>query len=90
MRIGIHSGSMVACNVGSRERLEYTVVGDVVNIAARLQSLALLDHDEGMGGRILISEETKTLLGTVDNCIAMGSFAIKGRSKPIGILRVQI
>ena len=61
MRIGLYSGAMVGCNIGSRQRLEYTVIGDAVNMAARLQALALPDGDEGERGRILIGDTTRAL-----------------------------
>ncbi len=49
--IGIHTGTAIVGNVGSRNRMDYTVIGDCVNVAARLQQMA-------KGGEIIIGEET--------------------------------
>jgi len=51
--IGVATGTVVAGNVGGRERLEYTVIGDTVNLASRLQ-----DKTKELGGNILLSAET--------------------------------
>ena len=88
LRIGIHSGPMVGCNIGSRQRLEYAVVGDAVNVAARLQSLTLPDGDEGERGRILLGDETRVLLPVHEPCERVGSFVLKGRSEPVSVYRV--
>jgi len=88
MRIGLYSGPMVGCNIGSRQRLEYTVVGDAVNMAARLQALALPDGDEGESGRILIGDTTRALLPVHEPCERVGSFVLKGRSEPVSVYRI--
>jgi len=88
LRIGIYSGAMVGCNIGSRERLEYAVIGDAVNVAARLQTLSLPEGDEGERGRILIGEETRLLLPVAERCERVGSFVLKGRSDPMSVYRV--
>jgi adenylate cyclase len=88
LRIGLYSGPMVGCNIGSRQRLEYTVIGDAVNMAARLQALALPDGDEGERGRILIGDTTRALLPVHEPCERIGSFVLKGRSEPASVYRI--
>ena len=88
LRIGLYSGPMVGCNIGSRQRLEYTVIGDTVNMAARLQALALPDGDEGERGRILIGDTTRALLPVHEACERVGSFVLKGRSEPVSVYRI--
>jgi adenylate cyclase len=88
LRIGIYSGAMVGCNIGSRDRLEYAVVGDAVNVAARLQTLALPEGDEGERGRILLGDATRALLPPDEPCERMGSFTLKGRSDPVTVYRI--
>jgi adenylate cyclase len=88
LRIGLYSGPMVGCNIGSRQRLEYTVVGDAVNMAARLQALVLPDGDEGESGRILIGDTTRALLPVHEPCERIGSFVLKGRSEPVSVYRI--
>ena len=87
LRIGLHSGPMVGCNIGSASRVEYAVVGDAVNIAARVQALSLPDGDEGERGRILISDATRALLPAGAALESLGSFALKGRKEPVEIYR---
>lgn len=88
LRIGIQSGPMVSCSIGSRDRQEFTVVGDVVNVAARLQSIALPEGDEGEGGRLLIGDETRRLLPIHERCERLGSYPVKGRREPVTIYRM--
>ena len=88
LRIGLYSGPMVGCHIGSRQRSEYAVVGDAVNVAARLQSLALPDGDEGEHGRILIGDTTRALLPVHEPCERVGTFVLKGRSEPVTVYRI--
>jgi adenylate cyclase len=88
LRIGLYSGAMVGCNIGSRQRLEYAVIGDAVNVAARLQALTLPDGDEGERGRILIGDTTRALLPVHEPCERVGSFVLKGRDEPVSVYRV--
>lgn len=81
--IGVSAGTVVAGNVGSAERFEYTVIGDAVNEAARLTDLAKRDRT-----RILVSEACITGAGaTVDGWERAGRERLRGRSEPTAIYK---
>jgi len=84
--IGINSGTVIAGSLGSSERLEYSVLGDAVNIAARLESF----NKEVDGGphHILISEETHQRLNDNFQTEFVGKYALKGKKQETGIYRV--
>jgi len=81
--IGINSGEMISGNIGSASlrRLDYTVIGDAVNTAQRLQSAA-------GPGQIVINEATYKKVKVSFNCSEIGEVALKNKSTPMKVFEV--
>lgn len=79
-RIGINSGPMIAGNIGGTNRFDYTVIGDSVNLAARLESANKI-----YGTSIIISEETFSHVHKNFWCRELDSIRVKGKTKPVRI-----
>jgi adenylate cyclase len=84
MGIGIHSGVVFAGNVGGEGRLKYTVVGDTVNVAARLEAL-----NKDLGTTTLITEETRQALGGRAETRYRGEVPVKGRGQPLRVYELR-
>ena len=78
--IGVNSGEMIAGNIGSERIMSYTVIGDAVNLGARLESL-----NKDYGTRIIISAATRDLLTAPVEFTPLGEVVVKGRAAPVHI-----
>lgn len=89
MRLGIHSGDVLAGSMGSSERLEYALIGDTVNCASRLESLEKDRHDNIC--RILVSSATYALLPPEQalEWLPWGPRRVKGRKEPLEIWELR-
>jgi adenylate cyclase len=81
--IGLNHGEAFAGNIGSEQRLEFTVIGDTVNIASRLCSAAA-------GHEILISEDMRRVLKNPPELEEVPPMELKGKSQPVPVYRVEL
>jgi adenylate cyclase len=82
-RIGIATGYAIAGNMGSTQRLNYTVAGDMVNLSARLEGA-----NKEYGTSIMISEETARALGDAYVLRRLDRLVVKGKTEPVTVFEV--
>jgi adenylate cyclase len=83
--IGVNSGEMIAGNIGSSSIMSYTVIGDNVNLGARLESL-----NKEYGTRIIISDATRTRLQGKYTVRALGEVTVKGKTRAVAVFEVVV
>lgn len=81
LAIGVNTGEAVVGNFGSESRMEYTAIGDVVNVASRLESIA-------RPNQILITQATKSASEDLFETRRVGERRMPGRSRPVEIFEV--
>ncbi len=84
MGIGINSGAAVVGNIGSQEHMEYTAIGDTVNLAARLETAT-----KELGADIVVSEQTYGAIRPLFRWRPLGDAQVKGRTEPVRTYAVE-
>jgi len=79
--IGINTGHAIVGNIGTKDRMEYTAIGDNVNLASRLCAFA-------KGGQVVISQSTYNLVKDKIQAKKLGEIKVKGKSKPLTVYEV--
>ena len=88
IRIGIHTGSATVGNIGAPGRINYTIIGDAVNVGQRLEQLGKALFREGGETTVLISAATAAELGPDFHPTPAGKHPVKGRAGEIDVFRL--
>jgi len=82
--IGLHTGVLTAGNVGARDRLEYSVIGETVNLASRLEALT-----KDLRCHIVVSPRTRDLVDGHFETVALGEADVRGFREKVGVYTVR-
>ena len=86
MGIGLNSGRVMSGTLGSERRIDYAVIGDTVNTAARIEQLT-----KQTGNAILIADQTRTnMTGATDALIFVDEFEIRGKQSRIKLWTADV
>ncbi|MGV3719470.1 MAG: CHASE2 domain-containing protein [Actinomycetota bacterium] len=83
-RVGLHTGLATLGEIGAEGRVEFTVIGDIVNVASRLEGM-----NKEFGTRILISEATRLAAGEIAPIQFRGEAKVRGKSEPMPVYSVE-
>ena len=88
IRAGINTGTVMSGSLGGTDRLEYSVIGDTVNAASRLESFGGNESIVASSCRVLISEMTRELVGSAFDVRCVGDVQLKGKAEKFRVYQV--
>ena len=89
IRIGLHGGPLVVGDIGAPSRVNYTVIGDTVNVASRLESLGR-EVDPDAEVIILASQDIGNNLPADIRYSPLGEQKVKGKDRPVEVIRLTL